>query len=137
MGSPTCVTYAFLRVETHVGFFLHDLLPWNVLKGKVAFPVSTVMNMGSLFDKNPIQKNDGEKVEKREGRGNSVRGAGLAPHITGGPPGKRFRRYGKWPKVPENSSDLDDFWTELIVMTFPRIHVRRCSDVSGGVDTNF
>ena len=23
----------------------------------------------------------------------------------------------KWSKVPEDSSDFDDFWTELIVMT--------------------
>ena len=44
------------------------------------------------------------------------------------PPGKRLRRYGKrkaksetltWPKVPENSSDLDDFWPEMILVTFP------------------
>ena len=23
----------------------------------------------------------------------------------------------KWPKIPEDSSDFDDFWLELIVMT--------------------
>ena len=23
----------------------------------------------------------------------------------------------KWPKIPEDSSDFDDFWSELIVMT--------------------
>ena len=87
--------YAFLRVETHVGFFSHGLLTWNVLKTKVAFPVSKVMKMEGLFNENPIQKNDEKKVEKGEGRGLSVRGAGSAQHIRGGPPGTRLRRCGR------------------------------------------
>ena len=44
------------------------------------------MKMEGLLNENPVQKNDGTKVEKGEGRALSVRGAGLAQHIRGGPP---------------------------------------------------
>ena len=42
------------------------------------------MKMEGLFNENPVQKNDGNKVENGEGRALSVRGAGLAQHIRGG-----------------------------------------------------
>ena len=41
--------------------------------------------------------------------------------VTGGgsrPPGKRLRRYGKLPKVAEDSSDLHYFWSDMIAPDF-------------------
>ena len=48
------------------------------------------MKMEGLFNENPVQKNDLFKVEKGEGQALSVRGAGLAQHIRGGPPERAF-----------------------------------------------
>ena len=52
------------------------------------------MKMEGLFNENPVQKNDGKKVGKGEVGALSVRGAGLAQHIRGGPPSGFAAGYG-------------------------------------------